>query len=195
MADPEVTSTAAVLPEIDRRLHRALMDSILVSGTVPDPDALAGVVETSQDGVRDRNPFSAVPTAHVVVVRAARRYAMCSLDALGVAGMLGLPIVIESECAACGVPVRIGVHPGEIVEAEPHRVAVVAQRADEGPAAVTCCPSTVFACGPEHAGELVERLSGTHTLDLTEALAQGEQLFRDLLAETLPATRRRSRTG
>ncbi|MDP9364219.1 MAG: alkylmercury lyase family protein, partial [Chloroflexota bacterium] len=79
-----------------------------------------------------------------------------------------------------------------VVATEPATAVVVARRDERGPAANTCCPATVFACGEAHGGQLVERLPGTGLLSLPEALAHGEAHFGDLLeAEALPVRRRR----
>jgi hypothetical protein len=50
-------------------------------------------------------PFSGVPTAfEVELAPGARRYAVCAIDALGIAAMLDRPIAIRSRCHHCGEP-------------------------------------------------------------------------------------------
>ena len=202
------------LSEIERRLHRVLIDRLLATDEVPDETTLASDLDIDLNILREAlrtlergdylalnstrqvtclYPISTVPTVHVVIVDGARRFAMCSLDALGVAAMLGRPVAIESACAACDAPIRIEVRPGHLVTVEPPPTRVVARGATEAPAVEACCAFTVFACGPAHAREVLERSPNTVALALGAALEAGEALFRDLLAETLPARRRRTR--
>jgi hypothetical protein len=140
-------------------------------------------------------PFSTLPTPHVVVIGGERRFAMCALDALGVAAMLDQAVTIEGSCAACGTPIRIAVQPDSVAGVEPGGTRVVAKPASDAPAAETCCAFTVFACGPAHAVDLVALWPETSALDLASALAQGTALFAGLLDEALPAKRNRSRSG
>jgi hypothetical protein len=205
-----------MLPEPERRLHRTLIDAVVRTGTVPPDDVMVAVLTIDRDELDRRlqtlrradylafdgagrltclYPFSTLPTPHVVSIDGARRFAMCSLDALGVAAMLGQPVAIESACAACGSPVRIAVRPGAIVRVDPSETMVVATHASDAPAVEACCAFTMFACGPAHADDVLARMSNASALDLDAALAAGESLFGGLLDETLPAKRRRSRSG
>jgi alkylmercury lyase len=204
----------AALPADLRRLHLALINSLLLTGKLPGTEVLA--VESGVDlDVFDEHlqalahgdylafdtsdqltclyPFSTVPTQHAVILDGERRFAMCSLDALGIAAMLGRPVCIVSSCPECGQEIKLAVQLGEIESAEPVDATVVAKHASDAPAVKTCCGYTVFACGPAHAGDLVARTPDTAALDLNTALAAGESLFGNLLAATLPAKRTRSR--
>ncbi|MGH2532636.1 MAG: organomercurial lyase [Thermomicrobiales bacterium] len=201
------------LPHAQRRIHRTLIDAMLATGGVPGVEDMAVTLGTSPVDVRSGlqmlveadylaldasgrviclYPFSVVPTPHVVVVDERRRYAMCALDALGVAAMLGRAITVDGRCAACGVLMRLRVRPGAVVSASPAETVVVARRAFEAPASEVCCPFTVFACGEHHAEEMVARVPESEMLSLTESLGLAEAIFGDLLGDTLPAKRRSS---
>ena len=57
-------------------------------------------------------PFSAAPTPfRVRLSRGRERYACCATDALGMAPMLGEPLVIMSQCHHCGAPLGFSVMP------------------------------------------------------------------------------------
>lgn len=197
-------------------MHRHPIDALIATGTLPttevlgeafgiDPIDLSRRLRTLQRGdylaldaagrVTCLYPFSTRPTPHVVAIDGARRFAMCALDALGVAAMLGRSVAIESVCAACGAPVRIAVRPAAITRADPVTTTVVAKHAGDAPAIEACCAFTVFACGPAHAAGVLARTPDTTALDLEAALAAGESLFGGLLDDTLPGKRRQSRAG
>jgi hypothetical protein len=201
------------LAEPHRRLHRALIDAVVTAGMVPAMENLADRLnvapEQVQTGLRALAavdylsldsagnvtclyPFSSLPTDHVLVIGERRRYAMCSLDALGVAAMLGEMITVEARCAHCGEPIRLRVCPRTIDASEPATTAVVVRREADTPASEACCPFTVFACNGDHARRLAARVPTSEVLPLQEALTLGEAIFGDLLAETLPVRRRRS---
>ena len=203
----------AALSEIERRLHRVLIEGVLATGEVPGSTALAATAGIDVAEVPTRlamlaaadylgldpdgrvtclYPFSPTPTPHVVVIGDDRRYAMCAIDALGIAAMLGQAVTIEGICAVCREPIRLDVEPGRIVRAEPGETVVVARRDRDTPAVKTCCPFTLFACGPAHGEEFAAWVSGTGVLVLDEALVSGETVFGDFLADVLPARRRRA---
>lgn len=201
------------LPEPHRRLHRALIDALLAAGAVPGlADLARGLGVASEDvraGLRALAaadylaldaagrltclyPFSLIPTPHVVVIGEERRYAMCALDALGIAAMMGREIKVEGRCAACEQPLHLRVRPDASVVVVPPATVVVARREQGAPACEVCCPFTVFACGAEHARALVARVLGTEMLPLDTALTLAAAIFGDLLGDSLPARRRRS---
>ncbi|HET9968291.1 MAG TPA: alkylmercury lyase family protein [Streptosporangiaceae bacterium] len=58
-------------------------------------------------------PFSAVPTRHVVRIEGGPEvFAMCAIDALGIAAMTGRPVTIRSAEPDTGDPVTVTVPPG-----------------------------------------------------------------------------------
>lgn len=209
-----VTDEAMLLDDQTRRLHRALIDAVLVTGSLPSLSALADQLDTSaeaiQEGLRSLiaadylaldaggqptclYPLSATPTSHVVVIDGQPRYAMCAIDALGIPGMLGQELDISGRCAVCSAPIALRAGPGVIVSAIPSETMVVARRDEDEPAFATCCPFTVFVCGQEHADQFMRRIAGASALPLPDALQHAEAIFGALLAETLPATRPRGK--
>jgi hypothetical protein len=206
-------ATEATLPDAERHLHHALLESVLATGEAPPPPALAAQLGIGLDAVRDGlqtlrradylaldaagrvtclYPFSPILTAHVVAVGEMRRYAMCAIDALGVAAMLGRPVAIESACPVCGAQIRVDVRPGAVARVDPAGAMVVAKSDAEAPACEACCAFTVFACGPDHARDVRDRTPGSAVLDLGAALGAGEGIFGGFLADALPAKRRRA---
>lgn len=208
----ESASSDAQMPPMDRALYRILLTRFLATGEVPARDVLAESSGLSPEAVSERvaalamgdyldfdhagrltclYPFSAAPTPHVVVVDKNRHYAMCSIDALGIAAMLGQEVVIEGACARCERTLRLRVRPGEVVHRDPAETVVVARRDDAGPSAGSCCPFTFFACSDAHGQELVDRTPGSVLLSLPDALQEAERIFGDLLrAGVLPRSRR-----
>lgn len=208
--------TDGILPELDRRLHRALVEGLLARGVIPAPADLAGTIGVTIDALHDRlaalaaadylaldaagrpvclYPLSPVPTPHAVAINGQRRYAMCAIDALGMAAMLERSVTIEASCALCQAPISLAVAPGRISRAEPLETVVVARRSGDEPACQTCCPFTLFACDPAHGRELATRLPETSVLPLADALRHAETIFGDMLGATLPARRQRSQPG
>jgi alkylmercury lyase len=202
-----------MLPDDVRRLHRALLDAMLATGEVPSASALMAELGIGQDALDkylqtliegdylafDRAgrltclyPYSADPTSHVVTIDGIHRFAMCSLDALGMAAMLEREVEIESACPVCGAPIRLAVRPGVIANVEPPSMMVVARRDGDSPAFEACCGFTVFTCNADHADVLIAQTSSTSALALDAALAVGETLFADLLDDTLPGKRKRA---
>ena len=215
LSPPEAISDAghdtALAPEA-RRLHRSLIEAVIATGSVPSAYELADRLETTEDAVRSElaalaeadylalditghvtclYPFSTTPTSHVVVINGQQRYAMCSIDALGIPAMLGQELDIAGGCAVCDQPITLRVGPHTIVAASPPEAMVVARRDEAEPAFAACCPFTVFVCGQEHADRFIRRITGTHALPLSEALVHAEKIFADLLAKDLPAHRPR----
>lgn len=208
-----MTEAIAALPEPERRLHRALLESLLTTAVVPlqnDLATMAGIdlLQTSDllaslaasdylaldasGQVVCLYPLSPAPTSHVVEFGGTRRYAMCAIDALGIAAMLGQPVTIEGTCAVCRASIHLDVAPGSIVHAEPQEAVVIARRDGDLPAVETCCPFTLFACSQAHGQEFSDRHSEVGVFTLDEALESGETIFGDLLGDALPAHRRRA---
>lgn len=206
-------TTDETLPETTRRLHRLLMDAMIATGNVPPAIDLAAALRVDLETLRYHlrmlehadylgfdaagqliclYPFSAVPTPHVVAIEGEQRFAMCSIDALGMSAMLGRRLEIESACPICGAEIWLVVRPGNIERAEPSETVVIARRDADRPAFEACCGFTVFACGDNHANVLKARTSGTSALDLETALSVGESIFAGMLNNTLPNKRKRA---
>jgi hypothetical protein len=210
-----MSNKTALLPETERRLHRALFEELLTRGELPNRETLAEAIGIDQSELPSLltaleaadylaldddgwptclYPLSPTPTRHVVEFDGKRRYATCSIDALGMAAMLERTITIASPCAVCKQLICLAVSPGAIMGVEPPEAVVVAGRDADRPACESCCPSTLFACNPEHGQALAARLPSTSVISLDEAHASGEKIFGGMLAEQLPAHRPRMHT-
>jgi len=120
---------AAVTPAA-RAVHRAILHGFAATGKAPDRDDLTAagrdldalmaklheqdVVRLDADGaVRAAYPFSGVPTAHTVAIDGGPSvYAMCAIDALGIADMLGRDITISSSDPVSGQEIRVEIGGG-----------------------------------------------------------------------------------
>jgi hypothetical protein len=141
---------------------RAVQQAVLramAGGQHPGPAALAAVpaggslpgilarlaagdylVLDSLGQVRAAYPFSAVPTPHEVrLPGGVTVHAMCALDALGIAPMLGTGTVITSAEPGTARPVTVTVTAGHATWDPPGTVVLYAWRDHGGPAAQTCC--------------------------------------------------------
>lgn len=197
-----------------RHVHRALIEAVLATGSIPAVEELTAHLEMSGDTIREilsvlraadylalgtrgevscPYPFSATPTPHVVLIDGQPRYAMCAIDALGIPAMLGQELGVVGAYAVCNAPIALQIAPGEVMSAEPTTAMVVARRDESKPAFAACCPFTVFVCDQPHAEQFMRRIPGTHALPLAEALTEAEKIFADLLAEDLPEHRPRGK--
>jgi hypothetical protein len=71
-------------------------------------------------------PFSPVPTRHLVTISGGPQvYAMCAIDALGIAAMLGKTVTISSSEPGTGAPVTVTVPPAGGAATWAPRTAVV----------------------------------------------------------------------
>jgi len=198
------------LPADVRHLHRTLLNILLATGDLPLQSALAADLGISQAALDARlqtlvkgdylafdgaghptclYPYSVDPTRHAITIDGKRRFAMCALDALGMAAMLDRALDIESACPICGTPIRLTVRPGVVTRVEPTATMVVARRHGNAPAHEACCDFTNFTCSAAHAAALVANTPNATAVDLETAFAAGEALFAGLLDETLPSKR------
>lgn len=183
------------------RLYQALIDHAIASGAAPTSavlargtgfaegrvaDALAEIVErewASRDAdgrLTALYPFSTRPTGVRVRLGDVDREAMCAVDALGVAPMLARTVAVSSACAVCGAPLRLTVTPEGVTEVAPGGVVVIRRRTP-GPAHLTRCDATRFACSPAHGVDWLGEHGGPDDLvePLAEAFEEGRRLFGD----------------
>jgi hypothetical protein len=144
-------------------------------------------------------PFSAGPTPHVVRIDSGPRvYAMCAIDALGMAAMLGRAVTIASADTRTGQPIMVAVTKnGTAATWEPASTVVfegcLASCADglARPAAQVSCGHVNFfatqasaaawaAAHPEVTGEVLGQAA---------ALRLGREIFGPLLADAPQAAR------
>jgi len=96
--------------------------------------------------IRAAYPFSAVPTPHLVQITGGPQvHAMCAIDALGIAAMLGTAAIITSSDPRTGESVTVSVPAGGRTAVwEPATTVVFAGRRSPGGALADCTP----ACCP-----------------------------------------------
>jgi hypothetical protein len=152
-------SRAARLPNPERDLYRWILQSF-VDGRLPDREtltvesqarglgpegALATLAREDLVHLDDRGdiavayPFSGRPTRHRVRFDGRELYAMCAIDALGIAPMLGRPIEILSSDPVDGQPIEVSLAPDGSSSWSPDQAVVVSGCADSGAAFQGCC--------------------------------------------------------
>lgn len=199
------------LNEIEHAVRRAVLQAFAERGRAPGPAELKSLVPGGPDRIDsvlqdlaakdviflDRAsgaivgayPFSARPTPHRVRLDGREVYALCAIDALGIAGMLKQPIQITSACPHCGARIGLAVTAdGEtITEVEPSSILVWAgvAVAGQGCCAVTLCPEINFFCSPAHLETWRQGHQGVEgeALGLLPALYVANRIFARLLDE------------
>jgi hypothetical protein len=189
----------------ERQLHRRVLRE-LASGGVPnaqhldgwarelrlDPDqaiaALAHLdlvhLDVPRGAVTVGYPFSATPTRHRVRVGSgADVFAMCAIDALGIAFMLREPTEITSADPDTGEPITVSIRLTDESTWSPRDAVVVAGHMGTGTSRACTCPYTNFAASPKRAHALLEAepvLAGD-ILSMPEAIVTGRESFGSLL--------------
>ncbi len=99
--------------------------------------------------IRAAYPFSAAPTAHRVrIAGRAKVYAMCAVDALGIAPMLAADAVIFSADSHTGAAVTVTFTAGHAAWQPVRAVVFSARRCCAGPAAEVSCGFVNFFTSP-----------------------------------------------
>lgn len=197
-----------------RAVHQQMLRSFAATGQPPDAAALdaaaVGWARTAQEiladlheedflrlddagQVRAAYPFSAVPTPHLVQIeKGPQVYAMCAVDALGIAAMLGAGTRITSADPHTGEPVTVTVQAGgQQARWEPAAAVVFAGRvapgrcAGPGPviaAGVSCGHTSLFTSWPGAAAwaRAHPQVTG-QILEQAAALQLGTQIFGPVL--------------
>ena len=130
-------------------------------------------------------PFSGGETAHRVRIGDNDRevFAMCAIDALGIAFLAHAPVEVTSIETTAGDPVRVRIDASGAATAEPPDVVVIVGRTGDGPSARECCPYLNFVADRDRAEALLAASAGLEgaALDLPDAVALGREIFGDLL--------------
>lgn len=194
------------LTDGERPFYRFILRSF-GAGTPPGPDALVDAaseleleVEPALERLRTRDlvhhdpstgailvayPFSGRATAHRVRIGENEVYAMCAIDALGIAPMLGEPIEIDSRDPLTGEGIRIALEPGGQGSWRPREAIVVSGTTGRGESCDCCCPVLNFFASNANA----ERWLAAHpdvegtVISLPDAILAGRAVFGDLLEE------------
>lgn len=130
-------------------------------------------------------PFSASPTLHKLDLGGVQGYAMCAVDALGVAYMLGRPVTVTSrDPQTCDeVRVRVDPDPGTIDAAPEQSVALAGHVPGAGALASSCCPVTNFFASETNARDYLAQnpaIDG-QVVSIAQAADAGRALFGQLL--------------
>jgi hypothetical protein len=129
-------------------------------------------------------PFSAVPTRHRVRLSSGGEvFAMCAIDALGIAFLLGEATNVSSTDPGTGEPIAISLaltEPGAWLPAD---AVVVAGCEGTGTSLACTCPHTNFAASPEHARALLDAAPSVtgEILPMPAAIERGRETFGGLL--------------
>jgi hypothetical protein len=193
------------LDEDHRFLHREILRSFAGRGRAPERSelapaaarlgldlgrALAALAAADAIGLDPGGrigwayPFSEAPTRHRVEIAGGPEvFAMCAIDALGIAPMLGTDAVIRSADAGDGRPVTVRLTAGRTVWEPPGAVALVVRASDAGCAAESCCTGTNLFADRQGAEAWAEANPGTPSaiVDQETAEALGRALFGPLL--------------
>jgi alkylmercury lyase len=138
--------------------------------------------------IRLAYPFTQAATGHRVKILGNVLHALCAIDALGIAGMYGVDIVVSSRCHHCGAAVHVETaFEGKALRSVmPSRAAVWYDFAYDASAATSCCPAIAFFCSDEHRRRwLNDQMPRREGIGLTtdEALEVGRAIFSPVLVE------------
>jgi Alkylmercury lyase len=202
---PFAAMRVRALNRAERALHRRILRAF-AAGTTPsasqldawarelalDPGKAAATLARHDLVHRDARtgevtvayPFSAAPTRHRVRLSSgAEMSAMCAIDALGIAFMLGQPTDVSSTDPGTGEPITISLPLTEPAAWSPHDAVVVAGREGSGMSLSCTCPHTNFAASPGGARALLEAQPAVtgDILSMPTAIEQGRETFGGVL--------------
>lgn len=144
------------------------------------------LVHSGEDEIAVAYPFSGRPTPHRVWIDDRRQsvFAMCAIDALGVAPMLNLPVEILSRDPVSGGEVWVRVDPGEGAWWEPDTSVVLdGCAAVGGPSFSSCCGVlNFFESGENGLRYLIahEDVSG-ETMSMPQAIEAARAIFGEVV--------------
>ena len=198
---------ALPLEPVERAVHRAILRAFGATGHAPSQRELdvvtAGTgtgtvavlrslhegdaIRLAKDGsIAVAYPFSATPTRHLVRIGDRTDvHAMCAVDALGMAAMLGQDTVICSVDVTTGQQVTVATARQRTVWEPADAVVVIGADAGGGPSADCCCEHVNFFSDTAAAEAWIgrhPRVRG-YVLSQTEAEQLGIRLFGRLLAD------------
>jgi hypothetical protein len=130
-------------------------------------------------------PFSSRPTAHRVrLAQGVEVFAMCAIDALGIAFMLDTPAMVLSTDPGTNEPIEVSVKPTGESEWVPREAVVVIGCVGDGDSAECSCPHVNFAASPERGRALLDTVAGCagDVLPMPDAIKVGRDVFGALLA-------------
>ena len=132
-------------------------------------------------------PFSGRPTAHRVVFPTGHEaYAMCAIDALGIAPMFDQAVVVASRDPSSGDDIEVHVAPDGVARWSPQSSVVVAgTTGTRGDSCEGCCPVLNFFASTENAmGWLGDHPAVCgEVITIEDAILAGRAVFGGVLAE------------
>ncbi|MDN3296106.1 alkylmercury lyase family protein [Streptomyces ficellus] len=206
MADRAGRGRLAPVEGGQRAVQQAVLRSFATHGRPPTTVELAAAAEPSglpadrvlaelaaadylsldeAGAIRAAYPFSPVPTAHQVrIADGPRVWAMCAIDALGIAPMLGRDADIHSADPVTGQPVTVTFRGSTATWDPASAVVLVSTGSCAGPAVDACCPDLNFFASPDTArrwsDDHPEARAGMVSRQRAEEL--GREIFGPLLA-------------
>jgi hypothetical protein len=133
-------------------------------------------------------PFSGVATAHRVRFPDGQEaFAMCAIDALGIAPMLDQPIEITSHDPLSDEPFRAHLTADGSASWQPETAVVVAGVNDRAADSCNrCCPVLNFFASTENAERWLDEHPEVrgHVITIQDAIAAGRAIFADVLTES-----------
>ena len=146
------------------------------------------LIHTDDDGaVRVAYPFSARPRGHLVTIGGRVTVeAMCAIDALGIATMLGEPIEISSRDPLTGSEIRVHLRPDGGAGWEPETAVVLAgTRCASGPSYGGCCDVLNFFESTDTAERYLRERHAVAGIPISipEAIDAGRAIFGQILKE------------
>ena len=129
-------------------------------------------------------PFSGRPTSHRVLLGGRSVYAMCAIDALGIAPMFDRAIVVTSHDPITDAEINVWLQPDGAATWQPEEAVVVTGRCCEGAAFEGCCRVLNFFASSENAERyLSERAVHGFPITLPQAIDVGRAIFGDVLRQ------------
>ena len=129
-------------------------------------------------------PFSGRPTAHRVRFQGGREaYAMCAIDALGIAPMFDEQIEIASRDPLTEVEIQLTLEPEGTGRWQPEEAVVVCGASGSGESCCSCCPVLNFFASRENGERWLKARPEVHgqVISMPEAVAAGRSVFGDVL--------------
>lgn len=173
---PDAAALATEAARLGLELEAALVN--LAEEDLVHTDA-AGAVSVAY-------PFSGRPTAHRVRLDQQSVYAMCAIDALGMAAMLDASVSIDSRDPLSGDAIRVELAPDGQAVWSPEEAVVVTGSCCAGAAYEGCCQVLNFFATPANAARYLADgadVSG-HVISIPEAIEAGRAIFGDVFAES-----------
>ncbi len=179
------------LPPHLRSLHLSILAGIAATGRAPAPGDEAGVTTLAERDlvvvaggeIVGAYPFSLRPTPHRLRLDDdVEVFAMCSIDALAVAPVWGIPTRIESRCAVGDVPLEVEQTPSS-ARSTPDGLRVgIRWQAPTGSAAGSMCRQMVFLADAGTAREWQAAGSEASVYSLDEGVDFARGFFGPLMA-------------